>query len=192
MCSRNSCYISLSSLPVVLRVALLLLACGLCRHMCSINLVAFTLISLTGLEVAFYDTVITGMLSYACPFQTPALTALRGLWKGVRRGIVSLTIHYPRVLLPNRRMWNRGARLLFQYKPQPTTIPLRNIEVHQYDWILLRKPVLIVGSRQQFVSPPSCHSPPLTSSLVTTNPAPLIATSQPEARDVLSSMLGGC
>ena len=102
-------HFSVESLPVVLRVALLLLACGLCRHMCSINSsVAFTLISLTGLEVAFYDAVITGMSSYACPFQTPASTALRGLWKGVRRGIVSLTVHYPRVLLPNRRMWNQG------------------------------------------------------------------------------------
>jgi hypothetical protein len=42
------------SLPLMLQAALLLLACGLCRHMWSINaLVARTLISLTGLGVTF-------------------------------------------------------------------------------------------------------------------------------------------
>jgi len=42
------------SLPVMLQVALLLLACGLCRYMWSISTpVAYTLISLTGLGVTF-------------------------------------------------------------------------------------------------------------------------------------------
>ena len=69
------------SLPVILQVALLLLACGLCRHMWTINAsVAYTLISLTGVGVGFYVTiVIAGMSSYACPFQTPTLVALRDL-----------------------------------------------------------------------------------------------------------------
>ena len=51
------------SLPVMLQAALLLLACGLCRHMWSINTpVACTLITLTGLGVAFYiGILIAGM-----------------------------------------------------------------------------------------------------------------------------------
>jgi len=121
------------SLPVMLQVALLLLACGLCRHMWSINSsVASTLISLTGLGVTFYIAiVIAGASSYACPFQTPASTALCGLWEKARRGSVFLTVRYKWVLLRTRRMWNRGVRSLFRRQSLPSTIPLENIEIHQ-------------------------------------------------------------
>ena len=102
------------SLPMMLQLALLLLACGLCRHMWSINTpVACTLISLTGLGVLFYLTiVIAGMSSYACPFQTPASTALRSPWKKVRGGIVSAIswIH---------RMWKRTVRPRLHRQPPP-------------------------------------------------------------------------
>ena len=96
-------------LPIMLQAALLL-TCGLCRHMWSINpSVAYTLISLTGLGVVFYVAIVIAcMSSYACPFQTPASLALRDLWKKVRRGIVSLTVHCKRVLSRIRRMWNQG------------------------------------------------------------------------------------
>ena len=71
----------------MLQIALLLLACGLCRHLWSINTtVACVLIALTALGVLFYlAIVVAGTSSYACPFQTPASTALRGLWKNFRR-----------------------------------------------------------------------------------------------------------
>ena len=72
-------HLFVESLPVMLQVALLLLACGLCRHMWSVDTsVAYTLLTLIGLGVLFYTgIVITGMSSYGCPFQTPASTALR-------------------------------------------------------------------------------------------------------------------
>ena len=121
------------SLPVMLQTALLLLACGLCRYMWTINSsVAFTLISLTGFGVAFYlAIVIAGASSYACPFQTPASIALRGLHKKVRREIIPLTSHYKRVLSWTRRMWNRGARSLLRRQSLQTTIPLEDVEVRQ-------------------------------------------------------------
>ena len=121
------------SLPLMLQAALLLLACGLCRYMWSINaLVARTLVSLTGLGVIFYiGVMIAGMSSYACPFQTPVSIALRGSWKKVRPGIVSLSIHPTRMLSRTRQMWNRGVRSLLRRQPLPTAIPLENIEVHQ-------------------------------------------------------------
>ena len=81
------------SLPVMLQIALLLLACGLCRHMTSINTpVASVLITLTVLGVLFYlGVVIAGTSSYECPFQTPASTALRNIWKKIRsRAAVAL------------------------------------------------------------------------------------------------------
>ena len=120
-------------LPMMIQAALLLLACGLCRHIWSIDAsVAYTLISLAGLGVIFYVAiVISGMSSYACPFQTPASVTLRGLWKKVRHGIVSLTAHYKRVLPWTRRMWNQGVRSLLCRQSLPTTIPLENIEVHR-------------------------------------------------------------
>jgi len=74
------------SLPVMLQLALLLLACGLCQHMSSINTsVASVLIALTALGVLFYlGIVVAGASSYECPFQTPASKVLRSSWKEIR------------------------------------------------------------------------------------------------------------
>ena len=126
-------HLFVESLPVMLQVALLLLAFGLCQHMWSINTsVAFTLISLTGLGVAFYVVVVVaGMSSYACPFQTPASVVLRCVWKRVQHGIDSLTARSTRVLPRTHRTWNRRFRSLLRRKSLPTTILLENIEVHQ-------------------------------------------------------------
>jgi hypothetical protein len=76
-------HLFVESLPVMLQVALLLLACGLCKNMASINTsVAGVLISLTVLGVLFYlGIIITGTSSYECPFQTPVSIGLRSLWK---------------------------------------------------------------------------------------------------------------
>ena len=73
-------------LPVMLQIALLLLACGLYRQMASVNTsVAGVLVVFTALGVLFYlGVVVTGASSYQCPFQTPASTALRELWKEIR------------------------------------------------------------------------------------------------------------
>ena len=79
-------HLFVESLPVMLQISLLLLACGLCRHMWSINaFVAHVLISLTALGFSFYlGIVVAGTSSYECPFQTPVSNALRGLWKATR------------------------------------------------------------------------------------------------------------
>ena len=128
----------------MLQVSLLLLACGLCRHMWSINaLVTRTLISLTGLGVTFYIAiVIAGMSSYACPFQTPASVALHGLWKKVRGQItimwslrirpriVSSIAHSKRVLSRTHKVWNRTVRPLLHRQSLPAT-PLEDVQVQQ-------------------------------------------------------------
>jgi len=134
------------SLPMMLQAALLLLACGLCRYMWTINTsVAYTLISFTGLGAAFYVTiVIAGASSYACPFQTPASVALRDLWKKVHHGIFPLTVYYTRVLSRTRRMWNQAARSLLRRQYLPTTIPLENIEAHQPEPWMIPKDLAII------------------------------------------------
>ena len=110
------------SLPVMLQAALLLLTCGLCRHTWSINTpVACTLISLTGFGVIFFIAiVIAGTSSYACPFQTPASISLRGPWKKVRCGIVSIA-HSKRVLLRTCQVWNRGVQSLLHHQSPPSS-----------------------------------------------------------------------
>ena len=82
------------SLPVMLQAALLLLACGLCKHMSSINTpVAGVLITLTVFGVVFYlGIVIVGASSYECPFQTPVSTAVRGIWKTTKPHVTA-TLH---------------------------------------------------------------------------------------------------
>ena len=125
-------HLFVESLPVMLQAALLLLACGLCRRMWSINAsVTHTLISLTGLGVVFYVAiVIAGTSSYACPFQTPTSIVFRGLWKKVRRRAVSSIFRYERVLSWTHRTWDRRVRSLFR-RQSPTMIPLENIRVQR-------------------------------------------------------------
>ena len=71
----------IESLPVMLQIALLLLASGLSRYMWSINTsVAIVVISFTLLGIPFYiGIVIAGTSSYECPFQTPASMTLRAI-----------------------------------------------------------------------------------------------------------------
>ena len=78
-------HLFVESLPLMLQITLLLLACGLRRYMASVNTaVACTLIVLTGLAVIFHvGTVISGTSSYDCPLQTPASVPLRNLWTKV-------------------------------------------------------------------------------------------------------------
>ena len=114
----------IESLPLMLQAALLLLACGLCRYMWSINtFVAYTLVGLTGLGVAFFiGIVIAGMSSYACPFQTPISTALRGMYERIRPGV-------KRGLSLIQLLWNRSAQRLHRRPSLSTTTPPSGIEV---------------------------------------------------------------
>jgi len=71
----------IESLPIMLQIALLLLTCGLSRHMWSVNTsAACVVISFAVLGIVFYiGIVVAGTSSYQCPFQTPASIALRRL-----------------------------------------------------------------------------------------------------------------
>jgi len=68
-------------LPVMLQIALLLLAAGLSRYMWSVNTsVARVVIFFTALGILFYiGILVAGTSSYECPFQTPASIVLRHL-----------------------------------------------------------------------------------------------------------------
>ena len=90
----------IGSLPVMLQIALLLLACGLCRYMVSVNTtVAYILFPLTGLGVLFYvGIVIAGASSYDCPFQTPVSAPLRSLWKEIGPRLISVSLLILRTL----------------------------------------------------------------------------------------------
>ena len=87
-------HLFIESLPVILQIALLLLACGLCQTMSSINtFVAGVLIALTLLGVLFYiGIVIAGASSYDCPFQTPASVSLRNSWTKIRPHLISAAL----------------------------------------------------------------------------------------------------
>ena len=94
------------SLPVMLQAALLLLACGLCKHMASINTpVAGVLITLTVLGVLFYlGIVVVGTTSYECPFQTPLSVALRSVWKATKPHVT--TTFYPILVFSVSLLWS--------------------------------------------------------------------------------------
>jgi len=71
----------IESLPILLQIALFLLACGLSRYMWTVNKsVARLVISFTVLGFIFYiGILIAGISSYECPFQTPASMTFRHL-----------------------------------------------------------------------------------------------------------------
>jgi len=94
------------SLPIMLQVALLLLACGLCKHMASVNAsIAGVLITLTVLGVLFYlGIVVVGTSSYECPFQTPISFALRSVWKTAKPHIT--TTLYPALSTSMSLLWS--------------------------------------------------------------------------------------
>ena len=121
----------IESLPEMLQAALLLLACGLCRYMWSINAsVAYTLICFTGLGATFYTgIVVAGMSSYACPFQTPASAALRCTWRRVRPSVVSSGNQFKQALSRVIWMLEQSVCPLLHCKLLPITIPLRNVWV---------------------------------------------------------------
>ena len=87
-------HLIVESLPVMLQISLLLLGCGLCRYMMSINTpIAYTLIVLTGFGVLFYvGIVVAGASSYECPFQTPGSALLRRVWTKVGPPLTSIVI----------------------------------------------------------------------------------------------------
>ena len=108
-------HLFVESLPLMLQLALLLLACGLCKRMSSINTpVAGVLTTLTVLGVVFYvGIIVVGASSYECPFQTPVSTALRGIWKTTKPHVAD-TLHsifnrttsrWLFVMATMRRMW---------------------------------------------------------------------------------------
>ena len=127
-----SFYVFIESLPVILQIALLLLACGLSRYTWSINTsVASVVISFTVLGILFYvGIVVAGTSSYECPFQTPGSTALRALRNSrrleklvadfsplkmvlilqigwMRAGkFISVGVHRVRDAMVNRRSWD--------------------------------------------------------------------------------------
>ena len=102
------------SLPIMLQIALLLLAVGLTRYMWTINIsVALTLLGLTAFGVGFFIViVVAGTSSYECPFQTPASLALRAL--GVHRTFGRLVSSLP-VLGVRKRLRNAGRNLVYFY-----------------------------------------------------------------------------
>jgi hypothetical protein len=104
--------IFIESLPVMLQVALLLLAVGLTRYMWAINVsVACTLLGLTAFGVGFFVLiVVAGTSSYECPFQTPASLALRAL--GVHRTFGRLVSSLPSLGIRRRF---RGLGRFFGY-----------------------------------------------------------------------------
>jgi len=104
----------IESLPVMLQIALLLLAVGLSRYMWTINVsVACTILGLTAFGMGFFILiVVAGTSSYECPFQTPASLALRAL--GVHRTFGRLVSSLPSLGI-RRRLRNFGRTLGYLY-----------------------------------------------------------------------------
>ena len=142
-------HLFVESLPVMLQVALLFLALGLCEHIRSINTtIGYILISLTMLGTLFYAAiVIAGTTSYECPFQTPASMALRSFWEKVEPSVTA-------ALLPI----TTARRSLYQRLLRPLALSLR----HAWDAVLARilhvllsLPLVEVGPRPQHPSLPT-------------------------------------
>ena len=133
----------IESLPVMLQAALLLLVCGFCQSMWSINTsVACILIGLAGLGVAFYVAiVIIGMSSYACPFQTKLFAALRRRWNRALSRIWQMCIRSVRRI---RQLCNRGVQPFLRHPLLPVATAARNVQVQGAERWLKPKDLAII------------------------------------------------
>ena len=97
----------IESLPIMLQIALLLLACGLSRYMWSVNTsVAGVVISFTVLGLLFFiGIVVAGTSSHECPFQTPASVALRDLKESATTRKLLATLSPPKVISAIYTAW---------------------------------------------------------------------------------------
>ena len=127
-------HLFVESLPVMLQVALLLLALGLWEHIRSINaLIGYILIALTMLGTLFYTViVIMGASSYECPFQTPVSVGLRSVWEKIGPHVTaalnpittasrSLCERLPRppAVFTLRRVWEVALSRILHVLPLP-------------------------------------------------------------------------
>ena len=155
------------SLPIMLQIALLLLAVGLSRYMWAINIsVARTLLVLTASGVGFFALIVAaGTSSYECPFQTPASLALRAL--GVHRTFRRLASSLP---LPGvrRRLRSFGrnlAYLCFRIRALVSRIKMTvSRTFHQYT-ALTRTARELAALPHQMLLPRHVNAPVYTSQL---------------------------
>ena len=124
-------HLFVESLPMMLQIALLLLACGLCRYMASIsNTVAGVLIALTVLGVVFYlGIIVAGTTSYECPFQTPVSTSLRNLWAKTKPHLIPVAL--PIVVA----LGSLGE--IAQHHILQTVVRLPHVNIHHHFRVLL-------------------------------------------------------
>ena len=120
----------------MLQISLLLLACGLCRRMWSINIaIARVLIALAAIGVLFYlATAVAGMLSYACPFQTPASIALQDPWKKVQRRFIPVISRWKEAISWTRRTRNKRIWQFLHHQSPPITPP-ESAQVQPRPWL---------------------------------------------------------
>jgi len=117
-------HLFVESLPVMLQISLLLLACGLCRHLGIVNtFVAHVLVALTVLGILFYlGIVVAGASSYECPFQTPGSNSLRGLWDVTRRRRLAIIRSSWPTLSRMSRVLKRWIQCGFPRPPPPAVL----------------------------------------------------------------------
>jgi hypothetical protein len=104
----------IESLPIMLQLALLLLACGLSRYVWSVNTsVARVVISFTVLGVLFYlGIVAAGTSSYECPFQTPASIGLRNLRDSRTTRKLFTSLSPPNLISLIHTTWKKARQVL--------------------------------------------------------------------------------
>ena len=137
-------HLFVESLPIMLQIALFLLASGLCRYMASINIpVAGVLTGLTVLGALFYiGVVIAGASSYDCPFQTPGSVAVHSLWTNIGPQLT------PSILPIVTALYNLGEVIRCRITRIAMRLPQVNIRHHSHrvlEKIQLR--ILRVGLR---------------------------------------------
>ena len=132
-------HVFIESLPIMLQIALLLLACGLSRYMWSINTsVARVVISFTVIGILFYvGIVVTGTSSYECPFQTPGSATLRAL-RHSRTPQKLLASFSPLKIVLFLRITCIGTRKLFSFGVHR----VQNAVVNRSSWNVLLSSIL--------------------------------------------------
>ena len=99
-------HLLMESLPLMLRLALLLLGCALSRYLWDLQrTVSGVVIGITSLGVLFYiSIVVAGALYASCPYQTPGSQIIRRTWEKIVSSLITrfstLSSHLTNLLPP--------------------------------------------------------------------------------------------
>ena len=144
----------MESLPIMLQIALLLLACGLSQYVWSVNTsVACVIVTFTVFGVLFYIGIVAaGTSSYECPFQTPVSIGFRYLSESETTRKLLANLSPPNVASLVHTTWKdiqQASRRVYDVTRSPSSWQISLSRIGHHTIVLLLRIDRTFGNAKQ-------------------------------------------